>query len=450
MDFLFSFSKGMPGTSNVSDPARRALCVRNDVATIAASQPAPSPTATAPQAPAEQQYHFPQYESACDNGDGKACNDFANQIYSAARTNKNEQALALVNKGCLYKYGPACVQLGNNLHLLYSADTSRIMELYRQGCADGEAAGCANIAAYNSRFSDDMGLQKNEALANQYQQMACDLATVYCLSGMHTSNQTAVAQPDTNSQSQPPQAAQAEADTKAQEISDKIDELNSDIEMHQQAAAEWDDTATKAMDTSSCTSPLAQAICQSMGQIGAAKARADANKERNAIADDQAQIARLQGQRNATAQHLDTSFGGNLQTNNSTGYNQTTNNFNTNTFSNANNGDAAVAACKNGNPYQNDNSLCQSNPNLQQASCYRAAADICRCYLNAYPGNSNSSQWQSCVVNNDAKADQLNSSSHSVGGGTTQTNSNGNSGNSGNINLNNCSPGAIGCAGVAK
>jgi TPR repeat protein len=236
---------------------------------------------------------------------------------------------------------------------------------------------------------------------------------------------------------------------KAQEISDKIDELNSDIESHQQLAEIDDNSAANATQNNNC-SGIMYSICASANQMLAAKFRADANKERNAIADDQAQIARLQGQRNATAQHLDTSFGGNLQTNNSTGYNQTTNNFNTNTFSNANNGDAAVAACKSGNPYLNDNSLCQSNPNLQQASCYRAAADICRCYLNAYPGNSNSSQWQSCVVNNDAKADQLNSSSHSIGGGTTQTNSNGNSGNSGNINLNNCPPGAIGCAGVAK
>jgi|GEM_PF-6805545 len=46
MDFLFSFSKGMPGTSNVSDPARRALCVRSEVATIAASKSNSPPAAS--------------------------------------------------------------------------------------------------------------------------------------------------------------------------------------------------------------------------------------------------------------------------------------------------------------------------------------------------------------------------------------------------------------------
>jgi|GEM_PF-3040499 len=224
-----------------------------------------------------------------------------------------------------------------------------------------------------------------------------------------------------------------------QQNADRIAQLQADIQQHENMAQN-DEASAQNVLNSNCSGPGA-GICQSIAMAGAAKFRSDENKEISAANADRAEIAHLQGSTPPAEQPLTT---------NSTSYNQTTNNFNTNTFGNANNGDAAVAACKNGNPYQNDNSLCQSNPNLQQASCYRAAADICRCYLNAYPGNSNSSQWQSCVVNNDAKADQLNSSSHSVGGGTTQTNSNGNSGNSGNINLNNCPPGAIGCAGVAK
>jgi TPR repeat protein len=98
---------------------------------------------------------------------------------------------------------------------------------------------------------------------------------------------------------------------KRQEKADKIDELQSDIEQHEAAAESWDETTRKAEDTSSCYGPGA-GICRGIAQMGAAKARANANKERNVANDDRAQIARLSGEAVAAPQRLDASFAGNL------------------------------------------------------------------------------------------------------------------------------------------
>jgi hypothetical protein len=85
---------------------------------------------------------------------------------------------------------------------------------------------------------------------------------------------------------------QARADD-ASDIADQMQDLQNDIEMHQSAAETWDEEVEKVGDTSNCNGPSA-AICVGISQLGAAKARSNAQKERDAIRDDQAKIRRLQ------------------------------------------------------------------------------------------------------------------------------------------------------------
>jgi TPR repeat protein len=99
---------------------------------------------------------------------------------------------------------------------------------------------------------------------------------------------------------------------KRQQVADKIEDLQSDIEQHEAAAQGWDENATKALDTGSCNGP-GLAICQGIAQMGAAKARSNANKERNAANADRAEIAHLSGHVSVATQTLDTTIGGNLQ-----------------------------------------------------------------------------------------------------------------------------------------
>jgi hypothetical protein len=95
-----------------------------------------------------------------------------------------------------------------------------------------------------------------------------------------------------------------------QEIAEKIADLQSDIEEHESAAEHWDNSIQQ-ISGSGC-SGMASALCQSIGQVGLAKAQASRNQELNAAAADRAEISRLQGQIAAPAQTLDTSFSGNL------------------------------------------------------------------------------------------------------------------------------------------
>ena len=88
----------------------------------------------------------------------------------------------------------------------------------------------------------------------------------------------------------------------------KIDELQNDAHEQDREAAQWDSTAGKVGDNSSCSGPGA-ALCAGIGFFGAAKARKNAAKARQRAQNDREQIARLQG---IELQHvqIDTSYAG--------------------------------------------------------------------------------------------------------------------------------------------
>jgi TonB family protein len=161
-----------------------------------------------------------------------------------------------------------------------------------------------------------LGVQQNLVKAHELFDKAFqqgEITAKYWLSEVdaQTSPQTAPVRTSTFVASN--QTSQAEDDSadKRQEIADKIEDLKSDMEEHESEAKTWDNTAEEERN-SGCSGPAA-AICQSIGQIGVAKAQANANKERNAANEDRAEIERLQGKDVEAPRKLDSSFTGNLQ-----------------------------------------------------------------------------------------------------------------------------------------
>ena len=119
-------------------------------------------------------------------------------------------------------------------------------------------------------------------------------------------------QPATASSASPPSSSlpPSTSDDRQEEIEDRIASLQSDIEDHETAAENWNNTIQQ-LSSSGC-SGVGAALCQSIGQLGVAKAQANRNKELNAAAADRAEIRRLQGRAAATPKQLDQSFSGNL------------------------------------------------------------------------------------------------------------------------------------------
>jgi TPR repeat protein len=115
----------------------------------------------------------------------------------------------------------------------------------------------------------------------------------------------------------PPQAAQAAVaqssqadDAEArQEIADKIDNLNSDIESREQDAQNNENNANQVLNN--CSGPGA-ALCQALGQAGAARMRQKSAQDRNQADADREEIQRLEGQQVEAGQRRDASYGGNL------------------------------------------------------------------------------------------------------------------------------------------
>lgn len=103
----------------------------------------------------------------------------------------------------------------------------------------------------------------------------------------------------------------SKSDDRQLEIQDRIESLQSDIESHEEAAQRSSDLAQN-LQSSGCSGP-ASALCASIGQVGVARAQADANREINLANQDRAEIRRLQGEAAVPAQQLDTSLAGNLQ-----------------------------------------------------------------------------------------------------------------------------------------
>ena len=241
---------------------------------------------------------------ACDSGAGEACMKLADTIYADARTNKDPRAEYFLQKGCDSGYGAACVTLGNILGNYGFTDTSRRLELYRKGCDEGEPDGCANLALCYSDWSTRLGLSRNDVLAQQFNQKACVLgATAYCTAPSNGAAVTQVA--STGSQSTVQDDAQAES-----ERQDKISQLQSDIDSQEQLAQNDESSANQLLNN--CSGPGA-ALCQALGQAGAARLRQKAAEAKNQADSDREKIERLQGEEVQTRQRRDTTYGGSLQ-----------------------------------------------------------------------------------------------------------------------------------------
>lgn len=109
-----------------------------------------------------------------------------------------------------------------------------------------------------------------------------------------------------------------EAAQNRQEIQDKIDSLNNEIQQLESDANDADQNADNLASNSNCTggfgayAQIAQQGCENINSIGVAKFRSQAAKDRNQADDDRAEIARLQGEEVQEAPHRDASFGGAL------------------------------------------------------------------------------------------------------------------------------------------
>jgi hypothetical protein len=92
--------------------------------------------------------------------------------------------------------------------------------------------------------------------------------------------------------------------------SEKISQLRADIESQEQIARSNEASADQVLNN--CSGPGA-ALCQALGEAGAAKFRRRASEARNQADVDREEIERLQGEEAQSRQRRDTSYGGNLQ-----------------------------------------------------------------------------------------------------------------------------------------
>jgi hypothetical protein len=113
-------------------------------------------------------------------------------------------------------------------------------------------------------------------------------------------------------------AAQAQAVAQAQnqeqntqgDTQNRISELRSDIDEQERNAENNESSANQVLNN--CSGPGA-AICQALGQAGAARFRQKAAQARNQADSDREEIQRLEGQEVQASQRRDTSYGGSLQ-----------------------------------------------------------------------------------------------------------------------------------------
>jgi hypothetical protein len=90
----------------------------------------------------------------------------------------------------------------------------------------------------------------------------------------------------------------------------RISELRSDIDEQERNAENNENSANQVLNN--CSGPGA-AICQALGQAGAARFRQKAAQARNQADSDREEIQRLEGQEVQASQRRDTSYGGSLQ-----------------------------------------------------------------------------------------------------------------------------------------
>jgi hypothetical protein len=116
---------------------------------------------------------------------------------------------------------------------------------------------------------------------------------------------------DETPQPAPPDPDEAEIQAQLAQRQQRIDELQSDIDEQEQEAATWEQSENNMDDSSTCSGPGA-ALCQTIGNLGAAKARENANKARNQADEDRRELAELEGQPAPVFHKRDTSYAGAL------------------------------------------------------------------------------------------------------------------------------------------
>jgi TPR repeat protein len=107
-----------------------------------------------------------------------------------------------------------------------------------------------------------------------------------------------------------PQALAQQVADDSSERQSKISQLESDIQSQEQNAEADENSANQLLNN--CSGPGA-ALCQALGQAGAARLRQKAAEARNQADSDREEIERLQGEEVQNRQRRDTTYGGSLQ-----------------------------------------------------------------------------------------------------------------------------------------
>jgi TPR repeat protein len=172
---------------------------------------------------------------------------------------------------------------------------------------------------YAIMLADGEGVNRDEAAAISWYQKAIAAGNTGAQRNLDMLQQRMQAEQQAQQAQAAQQAAQqaqdqAEADAQAQvaQRQQRIEELQSDIDEQEQEAAQWEQSENKMDDSSTCSGAGAD-LCQTIGNLGAAKARENANKARNQADDDRRQIAELQGEPAPVFEKRDTSYAGALQ-----------------------------------------------------------------------------------------------------------------------------------------
>jgi hypothetical protein len=359
---------------------------------------------------------FAKLQKIAKAGDAAAQDELAKRYEFGIGVSQNgPQAVEWYRKAANQGFPKAQSDLGGVylVGIMVPRDPAQAVAWFRKAAEKGSTTA---QHALGSCYEHGVGVPQDLAEAHKWYQMAANQGDSF--SKAELARLDPPAPPVAAAEASIPQSPQTDdAGAKRQEIEDKIEKLQSDIEEHESAAQTWEDTEQNAL-SSGCSGPAA-GICQSIAQIGAAKARANANKERNAANQDRQEISRLQGEAAAITRQMDTSLAGNLQPVN--GQNTTSSILQT-----ADHQAAAMIAIGNCN-------ACSQNPDVAHytsecssgtiSSCYRAAAALCQCQMNSGGCGYDTPQLQACANSNAQTADSMKGGYTIVPGGTPKSSS---------------------------
>lgn len=260
------------------------------------------------------------YQKAAAQGNATAENQLGNFYLNGVSVVKDYgQALAWYQKSAAQGNHNAQESLGwlfqNGLGV--NQDYSQALAWYQKSAAQGNAVAENQLGWF---YQHGLGVPVDLAQARAWYEKGAaggSSSAKANLAALDQQAQQAQQQAQTAAQAQADAAAsaqQAEAEREQQEMQDrqdKIQQLQQDAEEADQEAQNWDNQAEQLSNDNNC-SAMAAALCQGIGELGAAKARQNAAKARQQAEDDREQIAQLQ---NMPVHHvtIDTSYGGALQ-----------------------------------------------------------------------------------------------------------------------------------------